>query len=487
MYSHNKPLQVYMALFVPALRQIWIFCLLIASGNLSFGQSVEKIYPGTLWSGNDSFFVKFSDFPERFSFQISKRDTTDMGTDGSRGLVATIYYGDDSLRLPYNNLPYWQVHFISFQSPKGKTVYRLHFNGIHSAFSAEYMEKNKGGVQVEIPEVYELANIIWTLSPTGQRANDLYKYGAYYQKVLAWFKPYMNHPVFKKLDFPDSTYFKNYYDFRENSFAFNFKKDKLVWEGPYYYVMGNDWENYNSLFRQLVPLVEDFSKKSNFKRFYLSNSDFYKRQIQRQKELLPVKNMWDWLETQFTGPKFQSYKVVFSPLIGGSHSTQNFSGFKYPDPFREAVMFICGPDRYDSSKGLAEKQKEGLMSGVVFTEIDHNYVNPATNKYAKTVDSIFSKRSVWASGDKTNWYGHPVSVFNEYMTHAVFCVWVVDNYEKATADFIIDNREALMVNKRQFIRFKEFNRALLALREKNKNQKVVDLYPAILEWCKLQN
>jgi hypothetical protein len=150
-------------------------------------------------------------------------------------------------------------------------------------------------------------------------------------------------------------------------------------------------------------------------------------------------------------------------------------------------MFICGPDRYDTSKLLTSKQKEGLMSGVVFTEIDHNYVNPATNKYAKTIDSIFSRRAVWTRGDQTNWYGSPVSVFNEYMTHAVYCLWLLDNYDKATADFVITNRESLMVERRNFIRFKEFNRALIALREQNKNAKVVDLYPAILNWCREQN
>lgn len=487
MNRDNELLPVFSSLVYRGLHRVWIFSLLIIFANGSFGQSIEENYPRTLWSDNDSFVVRFSNFPERFSFQISKRDTTDMGTDGAWGLVATIYYGSDSLRLPYKHLPYWQVHYISFKSPRGKTVYRLHFNGINSAFPDEYMEKNKGRVQVEVPEVYELANIIWTLSPSGQRANDLYKHGDYYQKVLTWFRPYMNHPVFKKLDFHDSTYYKNYYDFRENSFTFNFKSDKLVWEGPYYYVMGDDWENYNSLFKQLAPLVEDFAKKSNYRKFYLSNQDFYNRQIQRQKELLPVKNMWDWLETEFSRPKFQSYKVIFSPLIGGSHSTQNFSGYKYPESFREAVMFICGPDRYDTSKVLSLKQKEGLMSGVVFTEIDHNYVNPATNKYTKTVDSIFSRRAVWAPGDKTNWYGHPVSVFNEYMTHAVFCLWLLDTYDQVTAEFVINNRESLMVNKRQFTRFKEFNRALIALRDQNRNKKVIDLYPAILDWCKTQN
>ena len=62
----------------------------------------------------------------------------------------------------------------------------------------------------------------------------------------------------------------------------------------------------------------------------------------------------------------------------------------------------------------------------------------------------------------------------------------MDNYDKATADYVIASRESLMIDKRQFIKFKEFNRALIAIREKNKEMKVIDLYPAILDWCKTQ-
>ena len=75
---------------------------------------------------------------------------------------------------------------------------------------------------------------------------------------------------------------------------------------------------------------------------------------------------------------------------------------------------------------------------------------------------------------------------NEYMTHAVFCLRVLDNYDKETADFVIDRRESLMINRRGFTRFKEFNRALIALREKNKGLTVEQLYPAVLDWCKTQ-
>jgi len=463
------------------MRKIFGLVLLVTSYLFSFAQSVEKNYPKTLKVSADSFLVKFSSYPEIIPMKFGKRDTVDMGTDGTLGMTATIYYDKDSITIPYKNLPYAQVDYIPIQSPNRRVIYRLHFNGVNAYFPPSYIEKNSGNVQFEIPEVYELANIIWTLSPSGQRAKDLYKSGPYFEKVSAYFKPYLNHAIFKQLDFPDSLYFKNYYDFRENSFAFQFKGDKLVWEGPYYYVMGDDWDDYTSLFRKLAPLAEDFARKSNFRQFYKNNKPYYQQQINRASTLMPIKNMWQWLENEFPKPKYQSYKVAFSPLIGGSHSTQNF----WTESFGETVMFICGTDRYDSIPSLNDKQRQGLMSGVVFTEIDHNYVNPASNKYASSIDSIFSKRSTWTADDN-NWYGSPMAVFNEYMTHAVFCLWVLDNFDQATADYVIERRESLMVDRRHFNRFKEFDRALINLRKKDKTQKVVSMYPAILDWCRTQ-
>jgi hypothetical protein len=72
------------------------------------------------------------------------------------------------------------------------------------------------------------------------------------------------------------------------------------------------------------------------------------------------------------------------------------------------------------------------------------------------------------------------------MTHAVFCLWVLDNYDKVTARLIIINRESLMVDIRHLIRFKEFNKSLITLKEKNKGKTVSEQYMAILEWCKIQ-
>jgi hypothetical protein len=460
-----------------------------------YAQTVEETYPKTYWSPNDTFAIRYKGDSRLDYYTVSRKDKISPGTDAKLDEYAVVYYGVDSLVLRYNNkLPYAHIIYVKFESPKGKTTLRFHFNDLACYFPEEYMEKNNGNIQFDIPETYELANIIWALSPSGKRATDLNKEGEYYEKVVNYFKPYMNHPIFKKLDFPDSLYADKYYEFRENSFAFNFQQrqlgsssTKLLFNGPYYYVYGSEMAD-SSLFGKLKALVEDFASKSKFRQFYKAYSNYYKKEIRRETELLPVRQMWHWLEKEFPDTKYNSYRIVFSPLISGSHSTQRYFTFNKTDWFGENVMFICGTDRYDKRPELSGKEREGLMSGIVFTEIDHNYVNPVTNKYAKLVDSIFSNRSIWAKhGNSSDYYSNPVSVFNEYMTHATFCLYIMDSYVKSNSDYVINNREELMVNRRNFIRFKEFDRELMRIRQEHKDLKVVDLYPFILEWCKRQH
>lgn len=95
--------------------------------------SIVTLYLKPLWSEDDFFSVKliYKNLETYVcNFKISQNDTSDCGTDGAEGLVAVIHYGNDSLIVPYTNMPYCQMHYIPIKSPKGKTIYRLHFNGV---------------------------------------------------------------------------------------------------------------------------------------------------------------------------------------------------------------------------------------------------------------------------------------------------------------------------------------------------------------------
>lgn len=468
-----------------------IVCFLFVVRMNAAGQTSEETYPKTLWCESDTFFLSFKGYDKKYPQSVSAKAQSDNGTDATMDDYAILYYGKDSVKINYHNrVPYGQNIYFNLESPKGKTRFRFHFNEISAYFPPDYIAKNKNNIQFDIPESYELANIIWTLSPSGQRAKDLYKQHEYYKEVVSYFKPWMNHPIFKSLDFPDNIYYDKYYLFRENSFAFNFDNSgsgtRLLYNGPHYYVFGDEMAD-SSLFGKMKPLVEDFAAKSKFREFYKKHLPYYQKAIARERQLLPVRQMWTWLENQFPGREFQSYRIVFSPLIGGSHSTQQYHARDNGKWFSENVMFICGTDRYDSITTYTEKQREGLMSGIVFTEIDHNYVNPVTSKYRKQVDSIFSNRDYWVKpGVSAGYYGNPSSVFNEYMTHAAFCLYVDDVYDRETAELVIQKREEMMAGPRNFSKFREFNKELMRLYKEKKSKKLVDLYPDILAWCQKQ-
>jgi hypothetical protein len=267
---------------------------------------------------------------------------------------------------------------------------------------------------------------------------------------------------------------------------YEFNGNNIVKGENYNYVYGKDWQGFTNLFTELLPLVQDFSDKSNFRAFYKKNEKYYFNDLKRITELMPLKNMWTWLENEFP-IKQNSYKIVFSPLIGGSHSTQNYFGkdLKNNSWFSECVMFICNANRYDLKKDITEKEKEVLMSGIVFTEIDHNYVNPTSNKYKKEIAEIF-KRKIWTD-EKNKFYENPQSVFNEYMTHSVFCLWVQENYDQKTSDYLINERIKMNVEKRGFIKFKEFNEELIKLMDENPTKTIAEIYPQIIEWAKKEN
>jgi hypothetical protein len=463
-----------------------IFLLTILLGTKSVhAQELVHTYSKTLYSPTDSFAVRFSYSSDKIYLGFKDKDTVDMGGDGAIGLYATIFHGRDSVNIPYSNLPYTEAYWIHLSSPKSNTVYHLHFNGVIGAFTQDYIREYTNKTQFLIPEVFELANIIWALSPTGQRANNLNKESDYYKRVIAYFQPYLNDPLFTKLNFHSDDMHK-YYDFRDNSIVYSFKNGKLVSEGPYYYVSGNNWNDHNSLFKELLPLIEDFVNKSKFKEFYKDNEKYYAKQIEEEQLVMPVKKMWSWLEVQFPS-RYDAYKVVFSPLIKSTHSTQNYTTYTNNTSFSETVMFVSGPDIFDNNRHLTPSQKEGLESGIVFTEIDHNYVNPISYRYKRLIDSIFSRRDIWTSpGGDVSFYDNPMSVFNEYMTHAVFCLYVLDNFSQTDADFIIKARESLMVNIRHYIKFKEFNDTLLDIYKRDKTVKVSSLFEQMLVWCKGQ-
>jgi hypothetical protein len=336
----------------------------------------------------------------------------------------------------------------------------------YATYSSEYVEENRGKVIVEIPEVYELANVILAISDHGQRSFQVHREGDYYEKVMKHFGSFSSHQIVEEHVF--SREWSRYLGFRTNSYCYVFDDDDIK---PCSIHRKSSWRD---TFKPRIDFVENFARASRFRDFYRDNISYYQEQIDKYSREVPVKQMWQWLEQRFPA-RYDCYRIVLSPLIGGTHNTQYFEG----DTFRETVMFVAmGP----ILEGEIDDSKRMLTARIVFTEIDHNYVNPVTDQFWGQVNNVFGDLDAWNHQAS---YRSPYKTFNEYMTWAVFMLYCQDTLKEGELLQEVNDRVVnTMVNSRKFVRFREFNEKLLELyEERGETQTLVGLYPRILDWA----
>lgn len=323
--------------------------------------------------------------------------------------------------------------------------------------------------QVLVPEVYELANVVLAISPYGREHQwSVHKEGDYYQRVVARFGGQSEHPLVREIQPLIESSYNGYYGFRENAFGYAFVDEVLSHEGEY----GVVWTSRN-VFKEHLALVRDFAEKTSFRDFFAAERGTYAEQIARYRELVDLAGMAGWLHSRFPGRRYDAYTVVFSPLIRGSHSTQRFRR----EGRDEAVMFIAGPDM--PLGDVDDELRAALHARVVLTEIDHNYVNPVTDRHRGELQEAFGAWREWNTGEN---YQSAYATFNEYMTWGVFTLYAADTYAPATFAEVVRRTERQMANSRGFVRFREFNRRLLRLYREQPGLPVPDLYAPMLKW-----
>lgn len=343
---------------------------------------------------------------------------------------------------------------------------------ISTQFPNQYIENSRGKIIVEIPEVYELLNIVVALSNIDEENSSLInKNSEYYQEVLEHFEEYKNHPIVETIKTANN---EMGYSKARNLFVYEFNGDSINHGGVY--SSQHIQEKYGIYTEQL----EDFAKISGFRQFYEDHKDYYLELITLFEDTVPVKQIWSWLEMNFP-IQHDTYKVIMSPLTGGSHNTFNYRD--NDNNYSEITMFIATPNIYNSAQNFSEKVVEGLLSLMLFTEIDHNYVNPTTNLDENIMDVVkaFEDIEKW---NKASNYGRPALTFNEYMTWGVFLLYANDIYE---GDDLKDIEKITVdiMNYRGFVHFQQFYDELLDMYVNKKDDKIVaDLYPDILKWCK---
>lgn len=443
----------------------------------------EMLFPDTLQSSSDSFSVTSSNFDKTYKQFISKEDTLNLGTAGYRGVYMKISTDKDTLTIQHTNFPNEQLIKIPIASPSDTALCIIRFQGSISDFSDDYAFNSKGTYKIEVPEIYELANIILYLSQCSEKTGNQPS-TEYSLRVEKYFGPFKNHKLIQILNKKclSNNIWNIYYGFRENSICFQIENNYLQFKTPYKHVYFDGLRMYGGQFRNMSYLVQDFLSQTKFQKFYRDNSSYYSKLIERQIQLMPIKQMWAWLEKEFP-QRMDSYRILFSPLIGGSHSTQKYyKGFFKKPEFQECIMFINSPESIDGKVEYSEVVKKGLMSGIVFTEIDHNYVNPTSTEHMDSIKSLLKNKDIWSTKEAQKNYQSEYSIFNEYMTHSLFCLYISENYKDEERKEIISSRIKLM-DRRGFTKFKQFTEILIA-KLNGRTKTIYEMYPEIIEIMK---
>ncbi|WP_338872394.1 DUF4932 domain-containing protein [Spirosoma sp. SC4-14] len=346
-----------------------------------------------------------------------------------------------------------------------------------AVFTDTYKKANEGKTVVEIPETYELFNIVVALTEYG-KTEAVYKKTDYYQSMMQQFTPYKNHPAVRTLDSLLAKSGDSYHPLKMDSYAYWFEGDQIRKGGIYDRV---SWGDINEL-TPYVPLLEQFAKQSGFRAFYQKNNQYYQSLILDFQKNVDVAAMKIWLEKQFPATHYSAVKVIFSPLVGWNQSANHFSD----NGFTEAQMHINFP--FIGQKSQPAAIARGQRMTIAFTELNHSYLNPEADKYDESISAAFGDLSKWTTPNTPSLsYGNALSCFEEYMNYALVTLLYYDLFDTETAEKLRLSTENGMVQNRGFRKFREFDQELLRLYKTRKpGQTVADLYPAIIAWSAKQ-
>ena len=354
-----------------------------------------------------------------------------------------------------------------------------------AVFDKAYQDKHRGKTFIEVPEVYELVNVAIALTPTGVSENGLvYKSSDYYTRVRKWFDKFRDHELVAKFEEILKTDQNLYFSLKMNGYSFEFDGKGKIVRSKVYDRTGFSG-NRSNLLVQFLPLMQSFADATNFREFYKQNRNTYDAQIGFFRDTADLAEMKRWLDRNF--PKsndYDTYKIIFSPLVAYNQSVTWFesNGFKELQPH---VNFPYPQDlKRAGSDFILSPRSEVLFRGnIVFTEMNHGYINPEADKYAERISKAVSNRDFWVDKSKGANYYPGMATFNEYMNWALVSLRIADYAPKEEQAKMIAAVDKMMTTGRGFPQFQKFDEFLVKLYVNRKaGQTLADLYPQIIEW-----
>jgi hypothetical protein len=324
--------------------------------------------------------------------------------------------------------------------------------------------------KVEIPETYELSNIILALTNYGLSDEfEVLKGTAYYNEVMRYFEPVKKHPLLDSVNYSRARW-EDYLSFRTDAVAFSFdQQGNLTRDFPFYANQGHH------PFDKNVALIEDFVAQSGFRKFFADHAGFYDRIIKNYQDYNYVTETIRFLDSLFERKKADApqsiYKIILSPLVNRMNCHRQL---------RENVVadFPSATGAFINGAGAGDNVIDRLNSNhMIFTEKDHEYVNPVTEKYFDLVTSHFNT-GVWDNG--SGYEG--VHSFNEYMTWAVYDLFLEAYFPEYASSL---SRQWQYQNAtRGFFAQPLFSEKMKELSRENTGKKWEAIYEPLLKWTK---
>jgi hypothetical protein len=350
-----------------------------------------------------------------------------------------------------------------FKATNGFDTVLVLLNFYHEvpAFSSSYRTRHRGQVQWEVPPVYELVHIAFSITDPELLADEVFDLQTYYfDEVNNYFMPYRDHPLIQSLNtrIADSSFEAVFNHLTRQSLPLTFRGDRIVHNEMYpmpYRI--NPWTGH------LLQQLQDFADQTGFLDFMDAYKGYYNKLLHEQQQFIELDTLWRWLEEQLPS-RIDGYKVLFSPLAGKRSEYQLYASEQY----RECILFLDNPERLIQQPG-SNTNKKARLGKKVFDEILPFYQQPIIEKHRALIQSIFNKRSAWMA----NGYDRaPLEVFEAYMSNAIFCLWAEQTFNASEARMIRRQIEKEMLDK-GYIRFYAFSRQLISLFQAHEGQKEI--------------
>ncbi|MEM7781152.1 MAG: DUF4932 domain-containing protein [Pseudomonadota bacterium] len=334
---------------------------------------------------------------------------------------------------------------------------------IGSAKAAQGGANARRIIGIEYPEVYELANIILALTPHGiEDELQVQKDFPFYATMREYFEPFRSHPIVIAANYSRDLW-KEYLSFRTDAYAFQFNdRGELA--------RSSDFRAFDiQAFDDNLFAVQDFAQATRFRDFFAAQEIFRAQVTSGYRSAYLIEEMRAFLAREFDDFFAEkSYVVALSPFVGAQNLHRNITD----------SLTVDFPSVHSSILNGSPMARSEQASAIhtLFTEMDHGYVNPTSERYGDRLQSDFDD-SIWETN--SGYAEYPRGVFNEYMTWAIFDIFVEELFP-AHAHEVSYNWHLVNQN-RGFIYSYDFAQILLALRKANPGTPIKDLYPALLD------